>query len=107
MSNNLFLYVYMMYHLVQKWTKLEKPEGAPWPAGRDSHAACCLNYGEEHPQLLISGGVGAENATTLNDAWILDIKSKKWKEVGGDVHMNECVTIQLTESVVQTKSILC
>ena len=68
----------------KEWTKLEKPKGAPWPtAGRDSHAACCLNFGEEHPQLLVTGGVD-NNGNTLGDAWILDINSGKWREVSGD-----------------------
>ena len=72
-----------MYHLFQEWTKLEKPEGAPWPAGRDSHAACCLNYGEEHPQLLVTGGVD-NNGNSLSDAWILDVNTGRWREVSGD-----------------------
>ena len=69
-----------MYHLLQEWTKLEKTKGDPWPAGRDSHAACCLNYGEKHPQLLVTGGVG-NDGITLSDAWILDVNSGKWSEV--------------------------
>ena len=68
---------------VKEWTKLEKPKGAPWPAGRDSHAACCLNFGEEHPQLLVTGGVD-KDVNTLGDAWILDINSGRWREVSGD-----------------------
>ena len=89
----------MLCHLSQEWTKLEKPEGAPWPVERSSHAACCLNYGEEHPQLLITGGVD-NNDNTLQDVWILDINSGRWREVSGD----ECVLVQLTESAVQIKS---
>ena len=46
---------------------------------RDSHAACCLNYGEEQPQLLVTGGVD-ENGDTLSDAWILDVNSGRWSE---------------------------
>ena len=69
--------------LLQEWTKLERPMGAPWPVERASHAAICINYGEEHPQLLVTGGVD-NNATTLQDAWILDVKSGKWREVNGD-----------------------
>ena len=64
-----------------------RPVGAPWPAGRDSHAACCLNYGQDDPQVLVTGGVD-ENLNVLNDMWILDIKSGKWREVSVDVHMN-------------------
>ena len=62
--------------------------GAPWPVERASHAACCLNYGEEHPQLLVTGGVD-NNGTTLQDAWILDVKSGRWSEVNGDECMVE------------------
>ena len=80
-------YVCVLCHLSQKWTKLEKPEGAPWPVERAGHAACCLNYGEEHPQLLVTGGCD-NNDTTLRDAWILDVKSGRWREVSGDVHIN-------------------
>ena len=58
--------------------------GAPWPVERASHAACCLNYGEEHSQLLVTGGKG-NYTTTLQDAWILDVNSGRWKEVSGDV----------------------
>ena len=61
-----------------------RPEGVPWPVGRTRHAACCLNYGEEHPQLLVTGGVDT-NDNALQDAWILDVKSGRWREVSGDV----------------------
>ena len=79
-------YLCILRHLSQEWTKLERPDGASWPVRRDSHAACCLNYGEEHPQLLVTGGVD-NNGTTLSDAWILDVNSRRWREVSGDVHM--------------------
>ena len=72
----------------QEWTKLEKhDERDPWPAERQDHAACCLNFGEEHPQLLVTGGVGVERYT-FSDTWILDVRSGRWKEVGTtpDVH---------------------
>ena len=89
----------MLCHLSQEWTKLGRPEGASWPVERDTHAACSLNYGEEHPQLLVTGGVD-KDGNTLQDAWILDVNSGRWREVSGD----ECVTGS-TESVVQTRSI--
>ena len=69
--------------MCQHWTKLEKPEGAPWPVERDSHAACCLNFGEEDPQLLVTGGVD-ESVKVLSDGWILDVKSRRWREVSND-----------------------
>ena len=59
---------------------------------KSGHAACCLNYGEEYPQLLATGGKD-ENDITLQDEWILDVKSGRWREVsGGDMHINIYVT---------------
>lgn len=80
-------------HLSKEWKKLERLEGAPWPVERSAHAACCLNYGEEHPQLLVTGGTD-KIGNILQDAWILDVMSGRWRkvsgrEVSGDVH-NEC-----------------
>ena len=48
--------------------------------GRSVHAACCLNYGEEHPQLLVSGGRD-EDDNALRDLWVLDVEAGTWKEV--------------------------
>ena len=36
---------------------MEPLPGVPQPVERRYHGACCLNYGEDHPKLLISGGV--------------------------------------------------
>ena len=80
------LYVCVLWYLSQEWTKLEKPEGASWPVNREFHAACCLNYGEEHPQLLVTGGLD-NNDNTLQDTWILDVNSGRWRKVS----CNECV----------------
>jgi len=71
----------------QEWTKLERPREAPWPVERSAHAACCLNYGHHHPQVLVSGGWDKYNRC-LSDTWILDVKSGRWREVCDDVHMN-------------------
>jgi len=54
--------------------------GAPWPVGRDAHAACCLNYGDDEPILLMTGGLD-EYDNTLKDAWLLDITFQRWREV--------------------------
>ena len=54
--------------------------GEAWPAGRFSHAACCLNYGEDHPKVLLSGGIG-KDLQVLGDMWMLDVESCKWTEV--------------------------
>ena len=81
------LHVCILCHLSQEWTKLERAEGAPWPAERSSHAACCLNYGQDHPQVLVTGGAD-KNGNALSDMWILDVQSGRWREVSGDVHTN-------------------
>ncbi len=53
-------------------------QGEPWPVKRYGHAACCLNYGQDHPQLLVYGGEGNK---PLGDMWILDVDTCKWAEV--------------------------
>ena len=55
-------------------------QGEPWPVGRSSHAACCLNYGQDHPQLLVYGGVD-NDVKALRDMWILNVDIGKWTEV--------------------------
>ena len=77
--------------LSQEWTKLERPEGAPWPAERMAHAACCLNYRDYHPQLLVTGGLD-KKGKTLNDAWVLDINTGWWREVREVEGCVVCVT---------------
>ena len=52
-SASLQLHMYFMQH----WSKLEHPEGEPWPVRRSRHAAVCLDYGGDHPQLLVTGVV--------------------------------------------------
>ena len=86
---SVYVHVHVVCPLSQEWTKLERPKGALWPVERSSHAACCLNYGEEGPQLLVTGGKD-KNGTTLQDAWILDVNSGRWTRVSGDVRMNMC-----------------
>ena len=78
--------VYQYMYVPQEWTKLERPVEVPWPDERYAHATCCLNYGEERPQLLVTGGWN-KNETILNDAWILDVKSGSWKTVSDDAHI--------------------
>ncbi len=55
-------------------------QGEPWPVERAFHAACCLNYSEDHPQLLVYGGLDNYNKT-LGGMWILDVDTGKWAEV--------------------------
>ena len=59
-------------------TKVKRLPGVPQPVRRWGHAACCLNYGDENPKVLISGGVGDN---VLGDMWILDVNSGRWTEV--------------------------
>ena len=65
---------------MQHWSKLDYREGEPCPMRRNSHAAVCLGYGQDHPQLLVTGGRGAGNKV-LSDAWMLDVQSGRWREV--------------------------
>ena len=65
---------------LQHWTKFNKSGGGPWPEERSGHAACCLNYGQQHPQLLVTGGENRQDKT-LGDAWILDVDSGRWRKV--------------------------
>ena len=62
----------------QEWRKLDCHE--PCPVERSCHAAVCIGYGLEHPQLLVIGGWD-ENLEVLNDCWMLDIMSGNWREV--------------------------
>ncbi|XP_064393451.1 uncharacterized protein LOC135340948 isoform X1 [Halichondria panicea] len=61
-------------------TKVKPVQGESWPVGRSLHAACCLNYGQDHPQLLVYGGVD-NDVNTLRDMWIIDVDTGKWAEV--------------------------
>ena len=59
---------------------MEPAQRDQWPEERTAHAACCLNYGEDSPMVLVSGGVG-KNDEVLEDMWILDVNSCKWIDV--------------------------
>ena len=65
---------------LQTWSNLSKSEDESWPEKRSKHAACCLNYGQQYPQLLVTGGVNTEDKPRA-DAWILDIERKNWRNV--------------------------
>ena len=52
------------------------------PVKRSHHAACCINVGDDHPLLLVTGGWD-EGYGVLKDAWLLDIVARRWKEVSG------------------------
>ena len=71
---------------MQHWSKLEI-QGETCPVGRRAHAAVCLGYGGDHPQLLVTGGEG-RNVTILSDIWLLDLKSGRWRKVKVDEHVS-------------------
>ena len=47
---------------------------------RNGHAAACIEYGEDRPQLVISGGLG-NGEKVLTDVWIMDVRSGSSKKV--------------------------
>ena len=63
---------------------MEPVPGELWPEKRSAHAACCLNYGEVHPKMLMFGG-GTNYDKALEDLWILDVDNAKWIKVRIDV----------------------
>ena len=69
-----------IHFILQNWTKLNKSGGGPWPEERSCHAAVCLNYGQQYPQLLVTGGVDRQGKP-LADVWILDIERGSWRKV--------------------------
>ena len=69
---------------------MESVPGVPKPVGRSYHAACCLNYGEDHIKVLISGGID-KDLNVLKDMWLMDIKSGRWTEVRRLQH-SSCTT---------------
>ena len=55
---------------------------------RKYHAAVCIAYGGDRPQLVITGGLDAGDKV-LNDVWIMDVQSGKWKKVIHALAINE------------------
>ena len=66
---------YMLF-LLQHWSQLE-----PCPVVQSHHAAACLGYRSDNPQLLVTGGREA-----VGDAWILNINSRQWTRVSWELH---------------------
>ncbi len=60
------------------FTKLVYPDGASQPSPRSSHAAVCLDYNTNNPQLLVIGGLDDK---TLSDVWCLDVQAQSWQQV--------------------------
>ncbi len=61
------------------FTKLVYPDGAPQPSPRSTHAAVCLDYNTNNPQLLVIGGYDGNK--TLSDVWCLDVQAQSWQQV--------------------------
>ena len=59
---------------------------------RSYHAAVCLDYGKDSPQVLITGGFD-QGDRALSDVWILDVLSGCFKEVS--THSGLFVEIQV------------
>ena len=57
---------------------------------RAEHAAVCLDYGGDRPQLVVTGGCDASE-NVLNDVWIMDVQSRTWKEVSTCIYGMSCV----------------
>ena len=63
---------------MQHFSKMDT-QGESCPKGREDHAAVCLGYGGDHPQLLVTGGF--DGNSVLSDVWLLDVQSGRWREV--------------------------
>ncbi len=55
------------------------PDGAPKPSPRTSHAAVCIDYNSNFPQLLVIGGFHDKH--TLSDVWCLNVPAQSWQQV--------------------------
>ena len=78
--NIMYMYTCKIHFILQNWTKLNKSGGGPWPEEKSHHAAVCLNYGQQYPQLLVTGGRDRQGKP-LADVWILDIERGSWRKV--------------------------
>ena len=63
---------------MQHFSKMDT-QGESCPEERFDHAAVCLGYGGDHPQLLVTGGY--DGSSVLSDVWLLDVQSGRWREV--------------------------
>ena len=65
----------------QEITRIEGKPGEVWPVVTvGHHAACCLGFNTDHPQLMVSGGRSSQDEP-LGGVWLFDIITNKWKEV--------------------------
>ena len=63
---------------MQHFSKMDT-QGESCPKERYLHAAVCLGYGGDHPQLLVTGGF--DGRSDLSEVWLLDVQSGRWREV--------------------------
>ena len=84
--------IVIIFYSLQHWSTLNKSGAGPWPEGRSHHAACCLNYGDEYPQLLVTGGLDRQGKP-LADIWTLGIKRGSWKKVGHNKLLHDIVLL--------------
>ena len=87
-STDALIHLLVINALLQNWSKLNRSGGGPWPEERAGHAACCLNYGQQFPQLLVTGGLDTQSRP-LGDVWTLDLERGKWREVSISVMILE------------------
>ena len=67
--------------LYQEFIRIEGKEGELWPIVTvGQHAACCLGFNTEHPQLLVTGGRSNQD-TAMEGTWLFDVANKRWNEV--------------------------
>ncbi len=52
---------------------------APKPSPRSAHAAVCIDYNSNSPQLLVIGGYNGEEAAS--DVWCLNVPAQSWQQV--------------------------
>ena len=95
----------MIFHSLQHWTKHSKSGRVPWPEERSHHAACCLNYGQQHPHLLVTGGLDRQGKP-LADVWILDIERGSWRKVRHNELMSIIIIIYFISKVVYCMKLL-
>ena len=69
-----------VFHILQHWSKVDHRDGEPCPMRRSQHTAVCLGEGGDYPQLVVFGGLSYLHKA-LSDVWVLDTRSKRWREV--------------------------
>ena len=75
--------------------RIEAKQGELWPVVTiGQHAACCLGFNTEHPQLLVTGG-RSNGDTPIEGTWCFDVAKKRWTEVINNIiYLSTLATIQ-------------